>query len=619
MNRHQRRAKTKQTTVPGGGFSGGPPELPALFAQASRFHQAGNLQEAVSLYQEILRLDPRHAMTLYQFGHAARQMGRLEAAADLIGRAIERESGSPAYHNDLGNVLCELGRFEEAAVSFARAVKLQPDLALAHFNLASAFQRQGKNEEALQSYAKAVQYRPENVEAHNNLGLAALALGRLDEAEAAFTAALDHCPSFAEAHCNLGMMFYERGRVAEALACFRHAVALQPTLAEAHNGLGCALERRGELEAAEASFHQALSHRPDYAEAHHNLAAALREQVRFDEALASFGRALTFKPQLAEARFARGMALLQTGEWRAGWRDYESRWALTNEPALMMRSFRQPLWSGEAGQGRTILLWAEQAFGDTIQFSRFASEVRHLGWRVVLEVHPELASLFSSISGVTVVARGEPLPHFDCHFPLLSVPGILGITLETLPAPPAYLAASQETTQKWRARLARGTGVRVGVNWQGRATQKREIRRAVRPEQFADCLSLPGLDVISLQKEARQEDLTLLASRGILCDAGPLLDDFAETAGLMSNLDLVISSDTAVLHLAGALGVPAWGLLDHASDWHWLTGRSDSPWYPSVRLFRQPRRNDWAAVMDEVKRELSVLLLDRAATQRHPA
>jgi tetratricopeptide (TPR) repeat protein len=618
MNRHQRRAKTKQSGAPGGGSTGGPPELPALFAQASRFHQAGNLAEAVSLYQQILRLDPRHTQTLYQFGHAARQMGRLEAAADLIGRAIERESGSPAYHNDLGNILCDLGRFEEAAASFARAVKLQPDLALAHFNLAMAFQKQGKNEEALQAYAKTVLHRPDHAQAHNNLGLAARALGRLDEAEAAFIAALGHQPTFAEAHCNLGMMFYERGRVAEALACFRHAVALQPTLAEAHNGLGCALERRGELEAAEASFLHAITHRPDYAEAHHNLGAALKELVRFDEAVASFDRALAFKPLLAEARYARGTTLLQTGDWRAGWRDYESRWALTNEPALMMRSFRQPLWSGEAGQGRTILLWAEQAFGDTIQFSRFTLELVRMGWRVVLEIHPELARLFSSLSGVTVVPRGESLPPFDCHFPLLSVPGMLGIVPESLP-PPAPLTASQEATQRWRARLARGTGFRVGVNWRGRETQKRESRRAIRPEQFALCLGLPGLEVVSLQKDARQEEMTVLAPRGILCDAGPLLTDFAETAALMSNLDLVISSDTAVLHLAGALGVPAWGLLDHASDWHWLTGRNDSPWYPSVRLFRQPRRGDWAAVMDEVEQALATLLATRAAAQRHPA
>lgn len=615
MNRHQRRAEKKQggPALPGGTL---PPDLQRLFAQASRLHEAGDLPEAVKLYQRILQLDPRHALTLYQFGLAAQRLGWREAAADLIARAIEQDGRQAAYHNDLGNILCELGRIEDAVAAFRQASKLKPDLVLAHFNLAATLQQQGRNAEAMESYAKAIELRPDHVEAHNNLGLAARALGRLEEAEASFVTALGHRPTYAEAHCNLGMMLYERGRVAEALSCFLSALALRPTLAEAHNGLGNAQERRGELEAAEASFNRALAHRSDYAEAYHNLGVTFREQTRFADALAAFDRALAFKPQLVEARLARGMTLLQTGDWAAGWGDYEYRWMQSEELSGRAGGFRQPLWNGEAGRGRTILLWAEQAFGDTIQFCRFALELMRLGWRVVLEVHPELVRLVSSLRGVTVVARGETLPPFDCHCPLLSVPGKLGVTLETLPAPHAYLAASRDAVGKWQARLARGMGLRVGVTWRGNATQKREIWRRIGSDRLADCLAVSGLDVISLQKDARQEELTALTPRGVLCDAGPALADFTETAAVMSVLDLVISTDTAVLHLAGALGVPAWGLLDHASDWHWLTGRSDSPWYPSVRLFRQERRGDWTAVTAEVRQALSNLQADRVASAR---
>jgi len=576
MNRQQRRAGRKK----GGPISPSGPRLDIgiLLAQATRFHQSGNVQEAARLYQQILQRDPGNARVLHLFGIAAHQLGRSDAAILLLRQAVEADRHHPGYHNDLGNILSELGRHAEAVTSFAEAVR----------------------------------HRPDYVEAHNNLGLAARAAGRPGEAEAAFVQALSHRPSFAEAHCNLGMMLFEGGRVAESLPCFLHAVALNPTLPEAHNGLGNALERRDDLDGAEISLRRALSHRPGYAEALHNLGIVLKEQARFTEAAACFEQALACRPDFAEARFALGLTLLQIGKWAEGWRNYDYRFAQTAEPGVRHRPFPQPAWSGEAGNGRTIFLWAEQGFGDALQFGRFARDVSRLGWRVVLEVHAELARLFaSSLPEARVVPRGEALPPFDAHCPLLSVPRLLGITLDTLPAPPSYLAADREATQRWRAQLARGGGFKVGVAWRGSAGQKRNRRRSLRPEAFAEFLDLPGVDVISLQKDGRQEELTVLGPRGVLVDAGPKLGDFADTAALISALDLVISVDTSVLHLAGALGVPAWGLLDHASDWQWLTDRRDSPWYPSVRLFRQPRRGDWTSVTAEVRRELGGLLAER--------
>jgi tetratricopeptide (TPR) repeat protein len=584
-----------------------------LLLQASRLHQAGRLAEAVRLYQQILQLDPHHADALHRFAIAAHQSGRPEMALELIGRAVERDGRHPGYQVDLGNILLERGRAAEAAEAFRRALDAQPGLAIAHYNLGNALRAQGKLEQALAAYAQAAQRQPDYVEAHNNHGLVAQALGRLETAETAFALALVHRPTFAEAHGNLGVVQFDRGRVPEAAGCFRRALALQPALAEAHNGLGNALKRRGRLEEAAACFGRALAVRPAYADAHHNLGLTLKEQGDPRAAVEAYDRALHHAPDLAEAHFAQGLALLQLGAWPEGWRKCDYRWRQKSEPAVRLRRYPQPLWEGGPAAGRTILLWPEQGFGDTIQFVRFAHEMTRLGWKVVLEAQRELARLFTSIPDIAVVPAGAALPPFDVHFPLLSLPGRLGITLETLPVGPGLHPAAG-AAQAWRERLAEVKGLKIGVNWRGNPHQKRDPWRSMAPALLADCLDRPGLAVISLQKDGRPEELAALAPRGLFLDAGPEFQDFADTAALVAALDLVISVDTAILHLAGALGAPAWGLLDFASDWQWLAKRPSSPWYPSVRLFRQARRGDWLSVTQAVRSELDGMIHRRAAS-----
>ena len=611
MNRQQRRAGKKKQ---GGSLPPSPPPVvEALLLQASRQHQAGRVSEAAQLYQQVLQLDPNQAEALYGLGIVARQTGKGDIALHLVGRAVEQDSSHPGYAVDYGNILMEQGRIDDAVLSLRRAVHLRPDLAIAHFNLGNALRTLGRLDQAMACFGQAASLQPDYAEAHNNQGLAAQGLGRLDVAENAFALALITRPTYAEAHGNLGIVQLDRGRVPQAAGCFRRALALQPALAEAHNGLGNLLKRRGRLEEAERIFGRALSARPGYADAYHNLGLTHREQGHPRAAIAAFDHAIRHAPDLAEAHFAQSLTLLQLGAWPEGWRRYDHRWAQKSEPSVRLRSYRQPLWQGEPGAGRTILLWPEQGFGDTIQFVRFAREMARSGWRVVLEVQRELVRLFSGTPDLTVVPEGAPLPPFDVHFPLMSVPGRLGITPDRLPGGNG-LHPDPEAVQRWRLRLGAASGLKVGIVWRGNPNHRRDLCRSMSSTAFAGFLDMPGLSIVSLQKDGREEELAALPSERLVHDAGPELGDFADTAALIAALDLVISVDTSVLHLAAALGVPSWGLLDFVGDWRWLTGRRDSPWYPSLRLFRQPARGDWNSVIGEVRTELASVLDRRAVS-----
>jgi len=600
MNRQQRRAdKKRDKPAP----LRSPSPAQALFNEAIGFHQSGQLGRAEQLYKEVLRLDPRHFDALHLLGLIARHAGQLDAAEALIRRAIAENGRDASFHSNLGNILQELGKIQEAEAAFAQAIKLAPDFAPAHFNLSNLLRHQGKLAAAATHLGKALSLEPENPDARSNLGLIYRDLGRLREAEEQLDLALVHRPDFAQAHCNMGLVRLGAGDIDRAVASFRAALVCLPSLAEAHNGLGSALKKQDRVGQAVTAFARATSAIPSYAEAHSNLGLALKEQARLDDAIGSFDRALGVRPDLAEARFARGLALLQKGDWRRAWDDYEFRW-LQNGQTVRMRSYPQPLWRGDAAQGRTLLLWSEQAFGDCIQFARFAPELARRGWRVILETRPELRRLLQGLEGVTVIAEGEPVPEFDVHYPLLSVPRLLGITPETLP--PVSLGLPDAAVAAGQALLGDPAGLRIGINWRGRATNQRERWRAASAELFATFLGTPGIEIVSLQKEATPEELAALGPN--VRDLSANLSDFADTAGIVANLDLVITVDTAMAHLAGAVNTRTWVLLDFASDWQWLRDRRDSPWYPSVTLFRQPRPGDWQSVAAAIGAELAARL-----------
>ncbi len=440
---------------------------------------------------------------------------------------------------------------------------------------------------------------------HYNRGVALQESARLDEALAAYETAIALKPDLVEAHNNRGNVLAGLNRRDEALASYGRAIVLRPDFAEAHDNRGVTLYELGRYDEALASHERALTLKPDRPAALNNRANALHALKRHDEALASYGRAIALDPDYAEARWNEGLARLRLGDFRGGWSKYEWGWKTGHRG--MERRFAQPRWTGaEPLAGKTLLLHAEQGLGDAIQFARYAPLAAAAGARIVIEAHPSLAALLSGIPNVNaVVNRGRPLPAFDLHCPLLSLPLAFGTGLDTIPARVPYLDAPEARRARWKARLPRAERMRVGLVWSGR--DRPDPGRSMALAQLAPLLDLPGVQFVSLQKDVRDSDEAALRARPGLLHLGQALADFADTAAVVEQLDLVISIDTAAAHLAGALGKPVWILLPFLADWRWLLDRDDSPWYPTARLFRQDGPQRWDAVVARVRDALAGL------------
>ncbi|HWK47915.1 MAG TPA: tetratricopeptide repeat-containing glycosyltransferase family protein [Stellaceae bacterium] len=558
--------------------------VPEILRQGTAHHQAGRLPEAEACYRQILAIDPHHADGLHLLGVIALQVGRCEQAVELIGHAIKRQPRLAHYHSNLGNAFAALGRYEEAATSCREARRLNPNFPTAHNNLANVLQ----------------------------------SLGRLDEAEASCRAALTLNPAYPEAHNSLGYILHEAGRNAEAEMSCREALRLRPGFVEAHNNLGNALRDLGHAAEAEASYATALALRPDYVEAHYNRGNAFAALGQLDAAERASREALRLRPDYVRCHIALGMHLLLAGRLDEGWPEYEWRWRSSSDGFTGPRDFAQPRWKGERLEGRVLLLHAEQGFGDTLQFCRYASlAATRAGGRIVLEVPRPLARLTATLPGVDqVVVEGDALPPFDLHCPLLSLPDIFGTTLDTIPALSPYLAADPAQTARWRARLETLPGLRVGLVWAGNPRRSQpsataiDRRRSLTLSHLAPLGGIDGISFVSLQKGDGASQRIDLPTGMSLHDWTHELHDFADTAALIEGLDLVIGVDTAVIHLAGALGKPIWLLNRFDTCWRWLLGRDDSPWYPSLRQFRQPRMGDWTSVLADVR-----IALDRVANE----
>ena len=507
----------------------------------------------------------------------------------------------------LGEVYKQLGQSANALSHMQKAVALSPDNPEAHANLGNFLQGLGQHEQAAGSYRMALQIKPDYVEAYFNLGVALQELDRLAEAEICYRQALQIKPDYAEAHSNLGNTLKELGRLNEAELCFRQALLINPESAELHNNLGVILKDLGRLHEAGDSFRQALRIQPDFAGAHNNLGVTFKESGHLHEAEECYRRALQIQPDYAEAHTNLAITLLARGDLTAGWEENEWRWA-TPQMRSGRRDFAQPLWRGERAEGLTLLIHAEQGYGDTLQFCRYASIAAARGLRVILEVPMPLVKLLRSLTGVErVVGSGEELPAFDLHCPMLSMPWALKTSLSTIPCAASYLQADKERVYAWRTRLAAlpNSGRRIGLVWAGNShthwPQAAIIdrQRSLPPERLAPLFELSGFHFFSLQKGG-----AAVPENFPLTDFMDEMEDFADTAALIANLDLVIAVDTAVAHLAAALGKPVWVLNRFDACWRWLRERQDSPWYPSVQLFGQPQPGDWQTVIRKVAEEL---------------
>src|SRR5580692_2073022 len=554
--------------------------------------------EALASYDRAIALRSDFLEALMNRGNTLTQLQRFDAALASFDRAIAvRPDHVDAYYNR-ANTLHALKRFDEALTSFDRALALRPDSAAALANRGVTLHALTRFEEALASLDRALALRPDNAEALASRGVTLHVLRRFDEALASYDRALELRPDSAEAHSNRGVTLFELRRYAEALASCDRALALQPDFPEALSGRGNALSMLKRFDEATANYHRALALRPDYAEAHTSLGVNLHAQRQFDEALQCYERALAVRPDFAEAHYDGGLSRLLTGDFDRGWVEHEW-WREVAHFKRAERNFAQPRWTGSpAIAGKTILLHAEQGFGDTIQFCRYAPRVAALGARVILEVQAALRDLIlRSLDGVAqVVAKGDTMPPFDMHCPFLSLPLAFGSRLETIPHETPYLRASAQAVATWGARLPPKTRPRLGLAWSGRPEHNNDLNRSIDLASFLSPLGGIDATLVSLQREIRAADAVVLRERSDLIHFGEELKDFSDTAALAANMDLVIAVDTSVAHLAGALAKPVWVLLPFVPDWRWLLDRDDSPWYPTVRLFRQDDSRRWDSV-----------------------
>jgi tetratricopeptide (TPR) repeat protein len=597
-----------------GGSQGGAASLtvPQAVARAQQACARGDWAEAEGLCRRILHAQPAQFDALYMLGIAAGRAGRSAEAAELLAQAAGINEQHADTHYNRGVALASLGRHAEALSSYARAAALNPSGADIHFNAGASFAALGQHDDAAVCYMRAIALDPGSA-AHHNLGISLAQLGRLDEALEAYDRAIALKSDNPGAYNSRGATLAAMGRMNEAVGSYERAIALRPDYAVAYNNRGIALWELERAAEALASCDQAIALNPAYADAHYNRGNALRELQRYREAAQSYEHAIAIEPAHAAAHWNLADACLLLGDFERGWPEYEWRHRLAHRPGPQ-RELAGPPWQGEQAIGeRTILLHAELGLGDTLQFCRYAAKVARLGARVVLEVQPSLVSLLSQLEGVAqVVASGDTLPPFDFHCPLMSLPLAFKSNIETIPASVPYLRADPARVAAWRARLGAQRRPRVGLAWSG----SQGLRNDKRSMTLAQMLPLArnGAEYVSLQKEVSEADAAWLAWRDDIRHFGAQLRDFADTAALIELVDVVVTVDTAVAHLAGAMGKEVLVLLPCVPhDWRWLLERDDSPWYPTAQLFRQPTPRDWDSVILRVDAQLRRLLTAAAA------
>ena len=576
----------------------------ALVQQAFALHSAGRLGEAEAAWRAVLARAPTHADALHLLGVLLHQRQDFATALVLLDQAVAVSPDFAVSWTNRGLTLAALDRLDEALRSYQTALKRDPNFAQAWTERARVLRRLGRRDEALISAERAITSSASSVDpAVRAIRAGALAeLSRFDEALAEFSAVLDTRPADAETLNGRAASYFGLARYEEALADVDAALALQPDNVDVLRNRAAALWMIGRNEEALETVERALVDGRG-ASTLLGLKGCIQHDLdRFDAALESFESALARNPDDPDTLWNSGLMHLSRGDYARGWARYEARYRKVDFGAIPTGS-TAPRWDYTAPAGRRILLHAEQGLGDTIQFVRYAPLLAARGATVFLEVQAPLKALFAALPGVHgVFARGETLPDHDVQAALMSMPLAFGTLLDTVPDATPYLSASPDRIAHWRERLASVPGPKIGLVWSGNPDLKRDKRRSI-PASLLAPLFDAGVSLIGLQPVIRESDRATIAAAPIL-DLGAELGDFADTAGLIANLDLVVSVDTSVAHLAGALGMPVWVLLGVGPDWRWLRGREDSPWYPNARLFRQQVLGEWAPILCEVAADL---------------
>jgi tetratricopeptide (TPR) repeat protein len=547
-------------------------------------------------------------------GAALNAVDKREEASEAFRKAISLQPDYPDALDNLGGNLQGIGQIDEAIKLHRQAIALRPNFAQAHCNLGVALQTQEQLEEAKTVLRRAIQLQPSLADAHYNLGNVLADQRKFEEAIECFGKAIALRPDFGVAWNNQGNALLDIGQPQRAIACHRRAIELRPDDPETFNNLCNSLSAVGQIEEAIVHCRRAIELRPEYAAAHSNMGKAISFLGRYEEAIAEQRIAISLKPDLAQAHLNLALLLMLTGNWGEGWREFEWRWKMKDFPEAT-RQIPQPRWDGSDLAGRRILVHTEQGVGDAIQFIRYLPLVAARGGRVLLEVQPQLTRLLEgeNSQGATVLTRTGfdrlPTAEFDVHLPLMSLPLVLErfdpASAPDLPNPP-YFRASASLAEHWRGLVGEERRLKVGLVWAGSATHKNDRNRSLPLAKLAP-LADERVQFYSLQLGKPADQAANPPAGMKLIDLTGQINDFADTAALIEQLDLLISVDTAPAHLAGAMGKPVWVLLPFSPDFRWQIGREDCAWYPTMRLFRQPQPTDWDEPIGRLARELATL------------
>ena len=570
-------------------------ELRALFRQAQAAHRGGERAEAERLYRAILDRDPENGPAQHYLGVLAHQAGQHAEAIRLIGEALKKAPGDAGAHCNIAQAFRATRRGADAEFHLRVAVELAPDMAEAQGNLGLVLLERSLGEEALLHLNRTLELDPTLAFAREALVRAALAPAGTAPPPVSEQAAL---------HARVANALADAKRRVQALPHIRRAIDLAPNEPRFHVDLGNLLVAWDALEAAEESFRKAAALAPSSARAWSSLGICLYHLDRGEESIAAFGRALAIEPDHYLVHWNMSLVLLMLGRYREGWEAFERRWQLSN-----VREFKGPKWDGGDLAGRTLLLHAEQGLGDTLQCLRYLPLCVAKGGKVKIWVQPLLARLMPEIEGVALLRRAEIMPEFDAQAPLMSLPRLFGTMPDTIPPPLSGLVVPDTAVAR---RVAASAGIKVGIVWAGNPKHVNDLRRSCPLALLAPLFDVEGTSWFSLQKGPQAAELAGVPFGGRVISLGAELEDLADTAAVLRVLDLVITVDTAVAHLAGSLGVPGWVLLSHVADWRWFAGRDTSPWYPSLTLFRQARRGDWPELAQRVAASLRSLVQARA-------
>ena len=613
------------------------PGNPAFYYnRGSAYHRLGDLEAAVRDYTKALELNPKAGDASYNRGNAYFALGRWQAAVDDYERALRVQPSYAEAWCNRGVALVRLAQFVTALASFDRAISLRADYAEAHCNRGTALRELKQSSEAVESYDRAIALRPDYAEAFSNRGIALQELGKIHDAVASYEQALALRPNYVEARYNYANALFNLGQLDAALAGYNRVIESSPDHAAAYLNRGTlwlalkqapaaiadfdrfvqfepenpagylnrgnARSLAGWLELAIADYTRGLELQPGSARLHEHRAGAWQKLRRFDEAVADYDRAIVTQSDSHIALWNKGLIHLLRGEFSPGWPLYEQRWYLDG---LTPPEFPYPRWTGTASlEGKSIFVYAEQGLGDTLQFCRYLPLLAARGARVVFEVQPALVPLLGTLAGIaTLLPRGEPRPACDFECPLLTLPSVFTRDFASIPAQARYLEAGSESVALWRARLGPRQRRRIGLVWRGNPRQANDRHRSTKLAELIPLL-LPDAEYFSLQKDVTESENALLEAHGVH-NLDRHLESFSDTAAVCELLDLVVSVCTSVAHLSAALGRPTWVLLTYGADWRWFCDRSDSPWYPTARLFRQNAPGDWSDVVCRARSALT--------------